>query len=65
MKDKISHPLNIRKKKQMLILASIFAVLGVGKIWLWATGMGNDFGLYLGVGFCVVSIINFRASRTF
>jgi len=48
-----------REKPIMLVMTIFFAVSGIGKIWLWNGGTGNDFGLYLGIGFCVASVILF------
>jgi len=46
-------------KNILLILAIFFAFMGLGKIWLWTNDESNDVGLYLGIGFCILSMANF------
>lgn len=58
MGNKTNKYLNISNKKLLLFFALFFAFMGIGRIWLWFEGAGNDLGLYLGLGFCLVSIIN-------
>jgi len=47
----------MKKQTVSLIIIIFLAVSGVGKIWLWSKDASNDFGLYLGIGFCLAAIL--------
>jgi hypothetical protein len=50
---------SISIRTRYLILAIVFIVTGIGKLWLWYEGMVNDFGLCLGIGLCLGAVIMF------
>lgn len=41
-----------------ILVTSILALTGIGHVWLWFEGVGNDLKLYLGLIIFIPSIIN-------
>jgi len=44
-------------RKIQLIFGIVLGISGVGRIWLWHKGLGNDFGLCLGLALCAGSAL--------